>query len=203
MTSFCSLITSHCRNTRKRNASIHVLAAALLLFWATPLFAQYADDSVIVIDTTKRTLAVLKDGKPKLTFDNISIGKGGPATLRKRGDGKTPLGEFKIISINRNSRYHLFFGLDFPNLDYAERAFDADLIDESEYREIYLAYKRKSTPPQNTRLGGHIGIHGIGRGDLSVHESFNWTDGCIALTNEQINQLAKWINIGTKVIISS
>ena len=46
-----------------------------------------------------------------------------------------------------------------------------------------------------------IGIHGIGNGDIEVHKEYNWTNGCVALTNEEIDELVKWINIGTPVEI--
>ena len=57
------------------------------------------------------------------------------------------------------------------------------------------------TPPQDTPLGGQIGIHGIGNGDQDIHHNYNWTNGCIALTNEQIDQLGKWIKPGVLVNI--
>ena len=180
-----------------------LLFSALILFCGFLTVHPEPHKSFIYIDTTKRTLSVIKNGRAEAVFENISIGKGGSAKLRQRGDAKTPLGEFKIIWINRNSRYHLFFGLDFPNIDYAVRAYQAKIIDKSELIAIQKAYALKTTPPQETQLGGYIGIHGIGNGDLKTHQSFNWTDGCIALTNEQINQLAKLIGIGTKVIISA
>ncbi|MCP5245074.1 MAG: L,D-transpeptidase, partial [Burkholderiales bacterium] len=46
-----------------------------------------------------------------------------------------------------------------------------------------------------------IGIHGIGRGDPEIHDQFHWTNGCIALTNEQIDQLGKWLKPGVMVKI--
>lgn len=57
------------------------------------------------------------------------------------------------------------------------------------------------TPPQNTQLGGHIGIHGIGQGNPAIHNNYNWTNGCIALTNKQIDQLSQWVKTGTVVNI--
>jgi lipoprotein-anchoring transpeptidase ErfK/SrfK len=50
-------------------------------------------------------------------------------------------------------------------------------------------------------LGGHIGIHGVGRGDLRIHQQFDWTQGCIALTNEQIEQLQNLVRVGDRVVI--
>jgi L,D-peptidoglycan transpeptidase YkuD (ErfK/YbiS/YcfS/YnhG family) len=50
-------------------------------------------------------------------------------------------------------------------------------------------------------LGGSIGIHGVGAGNRRIHEDFNWTEGCVALTNEQIDDLDRYIHIGTRVVI--
>jgi lipoprotein-anchoring transpeptidase ErfK/SrfK len=57
------------------------------------------------------------------------------------------------------------------------------------------------TPPQHTPLGGYIGIHGVGSGDPEVHRAYNWTNGCVALTNAQIDILAEWARAGTPVEI--
>jgi hypothetical protein len=73
--------------------------------------------------------------------------------------------------------------------------------DDKTYIAIQDALLRGETPPQDTPLGGHIGIHGIGSGDPLIHEAFNWTKGCIALTNKQIEQLVSLVPLGTKVII--
>ena len=76
------------------------------------------------------------------------------------------------------------------------------LINVDTYYKILKAEFRHSVPPQNTVLGGQIGIHGLGdKTNLSVHQNFNWTRGCIALTNEQIHSLDRLIKIGTKVYI--
>ena len=56
-------------------------------------------------------------------------------------------------------------------------------------------------PPQVTPLGGYLGIHGVGEGDPGIHADFNWTHGCIALTNQQIDDLAGWIRIGMRVVV--
>jgi L,D-peptidoglycan transpeptidase YkuD (ErfK/YbiS/YcfS/YnhG family) len=56
-------------------------------------------------------------------------------------------------------------------------------------------------PPQDTPLGGQIGIHGLGSADARVHEFFDWTHGCIALTNSQIDHLSQIVDTGTLVKI--
>ncbi len=174
----------------------------LLLVCGLPVGAvQAGAESWIRIDTARQTLAVVQDDETKQLFQNISFGRNGPAEDRHEGDGRTPLGTFRVAWINARSRFHLFFGLDYPSHEQAERAFRAKAIDFDTYFAIRRALYRGEVPPQDTALGGHIGIHGVGDGDRSLHAVANWTDGCIALTDEQVEQLAKWVNIGTRVVI--
>ena len=155
----------------------------------------------MMIDVTKQTLSILQGVHIEKTFRNISVGRNGYTLDHQEGDGKTPLGVFHVAWINPNSRFHLFFGLDYPTRPYAEAALTHNLIDYATYTAINQAIYQGKLPPQDTPLGGNIGIHGIGHGSRRLHETANWTEGCIALTNEQIDQLAQWISLGTKVVI--
>lgn len=175
---------------------------ALFLFGLSgSVIAQIDLAPWLMVDTASQTLSVLEGNQVKHVFRNISVGRNGPANHRLAGDGRTPLGVFHVAWINPNSRFHLFFGLDYPNHDQAEVAFRQKLIDFDTYYAIRRALFQGDLPPQNTPLGGYIGIHGIGNGDRRVHNVANWTEGCIALTNEEIDELARWVRLGTKVVI--
>ncbi|HEB78050.1 MAG TPA: murein L,D-transpeptidase, partial [Methylothermaceae bacterium] len=100
-----------------------------------------------------------------------------------------------------NSKYHLFFGLNYPNLPYVKRGWQRGWIDGPTFRSLLRANFEETVPPQDTPLGGYIGIHGLGKADPDIHRRYNWTRGCIALTNEQIDRLSRWIRIGTMVVI--
>ncbi|HMB59119.1 MAG TPA: L,D-transpeptidase, partial [Xanthomonadales bacterium] len=116
-------------------------------------------------------------------------------------DKTTPLGKYQVRRFNHESRFHLFIGVDYPNEEQAYAAYMADQITARDLELIFQAHQRGEEPPQNTYLGGAIGIHGIGNGDLAIHEEFNWTDGCVALTDAQIDEVALWVKIGTVVVI--
>lgn len=179
---------------------MHFIRIVLLLLLLVPATASRAA-SWIMIDTVGQTLTVVQGDEIKQVFTNISVGRNGPADQRRAGDGHTPLGLFQVAWINTNSRFHLFFGLDYPNHDHAEQAFRQKLIDFDTYYAIRRALFQGEVPPQNTLLGGYIGIHGIGNGDRRIHNVANWTDGCVALTNEQMDELAPWVALGTRVLI--
>jgi murein L,D-transpeptidase YafK len=160
-----------------------------------------AGDVWILVDTRASTLSVMEGDREKLVFEDIAIGRYGKTYFKRRGDNKTPLGRFAITWMKPNTRYHRFLGLSYPDLDAASRALQDGRIEEEQWQAIRRAAAARKTPPQDTPLGGYIGIHGVGAGDPEVHRQYNWTNGCIALTNEQIDRLAKWAKIGTPVEI--
>ena len=182
----------------------NMLGAGVLAAWLLLLATHaYASESPwIMVDTTSQSLSVIQNGEIKQHFPNISLGRNGYGASRFRGDRKTPLGEFRVAWINTKSQFRTFFGLDYPNYDHAKNAVNNDIIDYDTYLEILAAIYKGRLPPQNTVLGGYIGIHGLGNADPNVHNRLNWTRGCVALTNEQIDALARWINVGTRVIIA-
>lgn len=161
-----------------------------------------ADPGVwLLIDTQTRNLEIKKGPKTLEVLDHVVIGRKGAGTKERRGDDITPLGNYRIGWINEKSSFRKFFGLTYPNRDHAERALQNGLIDRNTYDAIALAEHKGQVPPQNTGLGGQIGIHGLGKGSLSVHEVFDWTHGCIALTNDQIDRLSQYVQKGTLVTV--
>lgn len=155
----------------------------------------------LAIDTDELELSVMEGDKALQVFENIAIGSNGPTLAKRRGDSTTPLGEFTITQIRPSHRFELFMAISYPNLDHTERAWHEKRIDVAEYKALRHNLDRGQPPPQSTSLGGQLGIHGVGLGDMKVHETVNWTEGCIALTNEQLRDLAKWVAVGTRVVV--
>ena len=190
-----------CMRMSKQRSLVSACILAGLLVLLPALFEAVAGDVHIVIDTGKRTLQVLQGERVIATFNDIAIGRYGKTYFKMRGDNKTPLGNFRIGWIGKESRYHRFLGLTYPDMDAADRALVDGRIDEAQWQEIRRAVQAGKTPPQHTPLGGYIGIHGVGSGDLEVHREYNWTNGCVALTNEQIDRLSSLVRIGMPVEI--
>ena len=157
----------------------------------------------ILVDTQALALTVYStENRILARFNNISIGSGGGAEIHHRGDETTPLGVFHVSWIDRqHRRYGTFIGLDYPSADIARRAYVEGSISRMQLDSILKALQQHRTPPQNTPLGGRLGIHGIGRANPAIHKAINWTDGCVALTNQQILQLSPWVQPGTRVVI--
>ncbi len=119
-------------------------------------------------------------------------------------DFATPRGNYSICHIDTNTKYYKFFRLNYPNEADAAEALKRKKISKKEYFEIVTALKKKKCPPSKTSLGERIGIHGIGKYDFifkNLPFVFNWTNGSIALSNEDIDELYKFVKVGTPVII--
>ena len=151
-----------------------------------------------------RNELVIKDGDAVIKRYHAAFGRGGKGAKRHRGDDMTPVGAYRITEFKADSRFHFFMLLDYPNLVDGWHGYRDRTIDASEFKAIATAYRTGSAPPQNTELGGYIGIHGIGEispKKLDIHRSQNWTRGCIALRNEEVNELRAYVTRGTRVII--
>lgn len=156
----------------------------------------------ILVDTKTDQLKIMHGNQPLRVFDQVALGSSGAGLKHRRGDNKTPTGVFRVGWVNDNSKFRRFIGLDYPNVDYAERARREGRIDQMTYERIRNAWLRGERPPQDTQLGGQIGIHGIGAGSPQVHGAgINWTSGCVALDNRQIEELRPWVKIGMRVEI--
>ena len=175
--------------------------AALLCLGIGAPSAGRASDDWLLVDTKNFTLTVMRGENPLTVFESIAIGQNGTSRTRVRNDGRTPLGTYRINAVRNSSQYHRFFAIDFPNFADAREAVAAGVIDQDTFLRIRGAHEHGRAPPQDTPLGGNLGIHGVGNGDARVHEDYNWTDGCIALTNEQIDALTPYIEPGMIVVI--
>lgn len=174
----------------------------MLSFWHLPAFAT--GDYDLLIKRSEQRLLVQKDGEVIRSF-HVALGSGGGKAKQEVGDRRTPKGQYHIVQVRDSDRFHMFIQLDYPSVRDAIDALKAERISKDEYRDILDAHIFGKLPPQNTSLGGAIGIHGIGvetKDKLEIHQLANWTQGCIALRNNEVEQLASYISKGTMVTIT-
>ena len=149
-------------------------------------------------------LLIVREGAEVRKVYRIALGRGGPGEKQRLGDRKTPVGTYRVIGFNDRSKFDFFIRLNYPNVKDAFYGLKSAVISRAEFDRIIGALRRNTLPPQDTSLGGAIGIHGIGPETpekLRIHENLNWTEGCIALKNEEIRELRPYIRIGTRVVI--
>ena len=92
----------------------------------------------------------------------IAFGRGDRGPKERLGDKKTPEGIYRVIGVNESERFHLFLRLNYPNVKDAFYGLKNKIITQEQFDAIINALKRGRLPPQNTPLGGAIGIHGVG-----------------------------------------
>jgi len=132
----------------------------------------------ILIDKSDRTLTLLSGSQTVAVYRNIKLG-GAPAGPKHfEHDQRTPEGHCLISGRNGASHYHLSLRISYP--DGADRAYAA----------------RAHRPP-----GGDIFIHGQPNGYPLARIPNDWTDGCVALSNAEIEQVWKLVKTGTPVTI--
>jgi murein L,D-transpeptidase YafK len=157
----------------------------------------------ILIKKGERKLYLYRseNGKEKLVKSyQIALGNNPTGTKRKQGDGATPEGDYYITHKNARSRFYLSLGVSYPNISDADKGLKSNLITKAQHQAIVAAIRNKAKPPQNTRLGGDIFIHGGGTGK-SLGLIRDWTLGCVALENEEIKELFDLIPVRTPVKI--
>ncbi len=136
-------------------------------------------DKILVLKS-KRKLEVFAEGKLIKTY-SIALGKEPIGKKQFEGDNKTPEGQYYIYDKNQYSKFHKTLGISYPNKE-----------------DIKFAKQAKRLP------GGDVKIHGLkdNFGILSkFHSLKDWTAGCIALTNTEIDELYEHVPLGTPIEI--
>ena len=147
----------------------------------------------ILIEKSLRRLTLLREGEPPLSFP-IALGKSPKGHKMREGDNRTPEGTYYICTRNEQSKYHLALGLSYPGPSDADAALAKGEITAEQHASILSAHASMRRPPWDTPLGGFIMIHGGGlRSD--------WTAGCIALENRDIEALFSLCPMGTTIKI--
>jgi len=140
----------------------------------------------------------LRDGDQVVRQFKVVLGTAPREAKQIQGDNRTPVGNYFVCQKNQRSRFRRFLGLSYPNAEDADRGYNTQLIDASTWADIFFADLRRDTPPWGTRLGGRVGIHGFGgRPEMPI----DWTQGCIAVGDAEIDYLFDRVSIGTPVII--
>ena len=147
----------------------------------------------IVVTKSRRTLQLFSNERVVRTY-RVGLGLSPVEDKVRAGDRRTPEGDFYICLKNSHSQFYLSLELSYPNQKNAERGLRDGLITRGQYNQIVSALTRKRVPPQNTRLGGELFIHGNG-------SQSDWTWGCVALDDKDVRELFDSVPVGTPVTI--
>ena len=136
-------------------------------------------DSILILKKD-HVMELIAGGKVIRTY-KVALGQGGLAPKQREGDARTPEGHYTIDARVEHSAYHRALHVSYPSAGDRKRA------------------ARLHVPP-----GGAIMIHGLpnGKGWVGAgHRIYDWTLGCIAVTNEEIDEIWNLVPIGTPVEI--
>ncbi len=149
---------------------------------------------------TERTLRLLCEGGAVVQM-RVALGREPEGPKRDAGDWRTPEGSYRISAPSRASRFHRFIPIDYPSLDDARLALDEGRISRDTFERIAAAHAQGVEPPGDTPLGGALGLHGEGERWRGDSEDLDWTYGCVALSDEEIDFIAERSPVGTPVVI--
>ena len=157
----------------------------LLLLVYLPCLCLAEEDTLpfadkVLVDKSERKMWLIHN-KQRYREYNIALGDNPIGHKQQEGDERTPEGNYTLDYRNPQSRYHLSLHISYPNAADKARA------------------KSNGVSP-----GGDIFIHGLPNGMTWASGYFNnidWTDGCIAVSNEEVKEIWKLVKNGTPIEI--
>lgn len=134
----------------------------------------------IVVEKAQRTLTLYSGGYVVRTY-RVALGKQPAGDKIRRGDGRTPEGLFHVDFKNPQSKYHMALHISYPDAAHAQRA--ASL---------------------GVSPGGDIMVHGLPPAYANLgaaHTEYDWTEGCIAVTDKEIEEIWRAVPAGAPIQI--
>jgi murein L,D-transpeptidase YafK len=192
LTSLASLHAAPSYNPRMRTGVFTALAVGLIfasMIFASLIFPSMAAQSAppafwhadhVVVFKKERTLELLSQGKVIKTF-KVALGGDPVGPKTRQGDHKTPEGVYVLDFRNAHSQFYKAIHISYPNEH--DRA---------------IARQKGVSP------GGDVFVHGLPNGYGAIgaaHRLKDWTDGCIAVTDEEIDEIWKAVPDGAQIEI--
>jgi murein L,D-transpeptidase YafK len=165
---------------RKFKNLILILLAGILPLSAHAKKSEKPSADRIVIEKDARRMTLYRGSKVLKAY-RVSLGREPIGAKEKRGDHKTPEGHYVIDGRNPNSAYHLSLHISYPN-----------------------STQTAAAQAQGLSPGGLIMIHGLPNGmpDMGpLQRLYDWTDGCVAVTNSEMDEIWNLVPDGTSVDI--
>lgn len=160
--------------------SYHFMYPKRKIYQSEVTIPQNTKADSVAVYKEKRKMILYSEGKELKTY-SISLGKNPVGHKQKEGDKKTPEGNYMLDSRNPNSKYHLSIHISYPS---EQDRLNAEVL---------------GVPP-----GGDIFIHGLPNKMEFLEDYYvntDWTDGCIAVTNDEIEEIWNAVDGGTPITI--
>ncbi|CAE6933464.1 hypothetical protein ACOMICROBIO_GDFFDHBD_02753 [Vibrio sp. B1REV9] len=151
-----------------------------LVLFCTLTFGAHAAVDLVKVDKSKRRMYLIENGEVVKEY-RIALGANPKGHKQEEGDNRTPEGDYTLDYIIEDSAFYRSVHISYP-----------DAIDRLE------AHRRGVSP------GGDIKIHGLKNGETrsaQFIQSFDWTNGCIAISNEEMDEFIELVKMGTPITI--
>jgi murein L,D-transpeptidase YafK len=162
-----------------RDRGVQLTVVLVLALCCAAVAAPIQADKIIILKSA-RSMTLLSGGKVLKKY-KVALGSVPVGPKRVEGDHKTPEGDYVIDAKNSQSQFHLSLHISYPSA-----------ADQQKARSM------------GQSPGGAIMIHGLARPFAylgPLHRQTDWTDGCIAVTNAEIEEIWKLVPVGTRVEI--
>jgi len=150
------------------------------VLWPEPALPVDAKADRVVVQKSARRLELYR-GSELLKAYPVSLGRHPVGKKEQQGDGRTPEGEYRLDYRNANSSFYRALHISYPQAD-----------------DVASARVRGADP------GGLVMVHGIknGLGWLGrLHRMVDWTDGCVAVTDREMDEIWRAVPDGTKIVL--
>ena len=157
-----------------------VVSLAAWSAWPRPALSPDAKADLVVVQKSARRLELYRRGVLLKSYA-VSLGRHPTGPMQQQGDGRTPEGEYRLDYRKADSSFHRALHISYPG--------PAD---------IAVARALRVDP------GGLVMVHGMknGLGWIGrVHRAVDWTDGCVAVTNREMDELWRAVPDGTKIVL--
>lgn len=180
--SVLSLGLSGCEADRPSSNVVSQRATSISIPPAITTSAMQSNSQVdyIVVQKADRVMSLWKQGRIIKTYPILAYGADPYGTKMREGDEKTPEGTYFINEKHPSQNFQKFLNISYPNDEDRARA------------------KKMGVP-----TGGNVGIHGDRGGISGFFQRLdkNWTDGCIAMRNADIEEIYEMVDVGTQILI--
>ena len=201
---------------------IYFIISIVLFFFATIAYGVILNKSELSLDQAMAEKGILDIGEVSIIVDRsnyrlhlysdsllvksykVVFGRNNRNNDKSLDDSNTPSGKYIVCDKKVQTKYHKMLKINYPNDNDLARMLKADEITQNQYQSFLQNRNNFGCVIEDLLPNGEIGIIGTGEYNYifkNLPFAFNWTNGSVAISNENVDELFSVVNVGTKVMI--